>query len=245
MKPVELLIEPGPSGDGIVFNRGLNADIENADVFNHCTCIGRKSRQVQMVEHFLAACYCLGITDLTVTTKGNELPFLDGSSGPFVRAFKRAGFMRQKSGPKPLLLSRPVVVEDDGVIAALPARILHICCFVRLPGNENVQSFCGRISPFRFEQELAGARTFGPGPSGRSLKQIKRALHLRFMLRRHAGFIYPQSERFPNEPCRHKVLDFIGDLALLGRPLKAKIFIFQPSHRLNLAFVRQLRKITE
>ncbi len=243
LKPVMVTLAPGRPESGIVFNGRIRALARNATVREHSTCLGRGRNWIRMVEHLLAACYGLGVTDLSVDVVGGELPFGDGSSARYVRAFKKAGWVRCGGKVRIAQLTGPVMVEGPkGFIAAMPARMLHINCLVRLPGKDGAQFFSGRIAPAAFERELAGARTFGPGPAGWSLEQMRQRLRLPFQLKREAGLVYPRRRRFPGEPCRHKALDLLGDLALLGRPLRAEVFAFQPGHRLNLAFVRHLER---
>ncbi|MBN2537196.1 UDP-3-O-acyl-N-acetylglucosamine deacetylase [candidate division WOR-3 bacterium] len=233
-RPVTLRLEPGAPNSGIVFN-GRRADNCSARVVGHAVRVGRAG----MVEHLLAACAGLGIRDLAVTVDGPEMPLLDGSSLPYVRAFARAG-LRRAAAPEPLVLPGPVLVDAGaGFIAAVPADRPFFSCLAEAPefGAAHVGLALTRA---RFVRELAGARTVAPVAERPGT--LRARYRLRFALCRRGRFVAPRRSRMPDEFCRHKLLDVIGDLALLGRPLAAEVFARNPGHRLNLAFVRTLQE---
>ncbi len=198
-----------------------------------------------MVEHLMAACVGLGITDLDVRVDGEGLPFGDGSCRQPVRAMQKAGTRELPGSAEPLVLACPVMVENDGgFVAAVPSGRFRVNCLARFPGR-GASLFTAPVTRTSFLEELAGARTFGVCPNGESALSIVRKLRLRFRLKSESGWLLPARRRYPNEFCRHKVVDFLGDLALLGRPLRAEVFAFQPGHLLNHRFVEQLKRETE
>ncbi len=218
---------------GITVN-GIPATIANAYCHNHSTTLRRGQRSVAMVEHLLAACAGLGITGLAVLFAGSRLPLLDGSSLPYARALAQAGLvpMASPSGR----LRQPVTVRRGNSFAtAIPAQRLRLTVTIGPPAVPANQRCTATITPATFLRRIAPARTFGP-PTG--IDHLP-ALPCRFRLRN--GFLFPARQRLPNEPCRHKLLDLLGDLWLLGRPLLADVCAFRPSHALNLALVRAVR----
>jgi UDP-3-O-[3-hydroxymyristoyl] N-acetylglucosamine deacetylase len=234
--PATMKIQPAPSGMGIVFNSCIRAAVRYAAVKNHCTVLRRGKHNLAGVEHFLAACTGLGITDLTVRLNNQELPFGDGSSRLFVPTLLKLGSANQGA---PAMLTEPVAVcAANGIIIALPAPRLVIHCLIDYPLTGK-QFFSCQINPHTFIREIAPARTFGPAEP--ELKHLLR--HLHFRVKNVDGWLFPARLRFPNEPCRHKILDLLGDLALLGRQIRAEIFAFNPSHRLNIKFVRRLKHV--
>jgi len=243
-RPVRFELAPAGPGCGIRFNRAVRSRPCEAHVSGHATCLGSGQSRVAMVEHLLAACYGEGITDLQVRVEGGALPLLDGSAEPYRRLLVRAGRVSFGNGPEPLRLRRPVFVSLGArFVAVLPADRLTVNCAVDLPGVGQ-QFFRYRHSRASFARDLARARTFGPDSAATRPKTGRRK-GLGFSLKSVAGFAYPAKRRFENEPCRHKTLDFIGDLGLLGRPLCAEVFAFRPGHRLNIALVRHLERSIE
>jgi len=173
-----------------------------------------------------------------VDTGGTELPLGDGSAEPYVRLLSRAGVVRYRKGPDKALLKRPVLVKEGArFIAAVPAKGLTVNCLSRFP--EFGPQFCSfALASAPFVNEIAPARTFAQ--TGASPSALRRRQGLPFGLKRVGRFVCAVRWRFRDEPCRHKMLDLLGDLALLGRPLEAALFAFMPGHRLNIAFARQV-----
>lgn len=236
-------LSPAGPGAGIWFNGTVRATVANAGASGHVTCLGRNRSRVRMVEHLLAACHGLGVTDLAVETSGATLPIGDGSAEPYVRLLRRAGFVRYKEGPKPARLKRPVLVKEGArFIAAVPARSLTINCLTRFP--EFGSQFCSfALTPASFIRNVARARTLAQ--TDMSPTALGRKHGLRFSLKRVGRFVCAERWRFRDEPCRHKALDLLGDLALLGRPLEAAVFAYMPGHRLNHAFTLRVEKELE
>jgi len=198
---------------------------------------------IRMVEHLLAACYGLGITDLAAETAGSTLPIGDGSAEPYVRLLRKTGIVRYKDGPEPARLKLPVLVRrGTSFIAAIPARGLTITCLTRFP-EFGAQFFSVGVTPVSFLRDLARARTLAL--SGLRLAALEKSLGLRFRLKRVGRFVCAERWRFTDEPCRHKALDLLGDIALLGRPLEAEVFAYMPGHRLNIAFAREIERKLE
>jgi len=236
-------LSPAGPGTGIWFNGNTRATVANAGVSCHSTYVGRGRHRVRMVEHLLAACSGLGITDLAVETGASELPIGDGSAGPYVRLLRRAGIVRYGEGPEPVRLRSPVLVRD-GVrfIAAVPAAGLTINCLTRFP--EFGPQFCSFVLTSRsFVREVARARTLAQ--TCLSPAAFQGVFRLSYGVRRAGRFVCAERWRMKDEPCRHKALDLLGDLARLGRPLGAAVFACMPGHRLNLSFARRIERELE
>jgi len=236
-------LSPAGPGAGVWFNSNVRATVSYAGVSDHATCVGRGSSRVRMVEHLLAACYGLGVTDLAVETSGAGLPIGDGSAQPYVRRLMQAGIVRYEDGPEPARLKRPVLVTQGArFIAAVPAKRLAVNCLTRFP--EFGTQFCAfPATPASFRSTVARARTLAR--TGMSPAAFGKKHGLRFRLKRVGRFVCAERWRFADEPCRHKALDLLGDLALLGRPLEAEVFAFMPGHRLNIAFARMVERELE
>jgi UDP-3-O-[3-hydroxymyristoyl] N-acetylglucosamine deacetylase len=236
-------LSPAGPGAGIWFNGHVQATLGNAGVSGHATCLGRGRRKVRMVEHLLAACYGLGVTDLAVEASGAGLPVVDGSAEPYVRLLTQGGIVQYKEGPEPARLERPVLVKEDArFIAAVPARGLTINCLTRFP--EFGTQFCSfELTPASFARNVAPARTLAQTDASPAI--VRRKLGLRFGLKRVGRFVCAERWRFRDEPCRHKALDLLGDLALLGRPLEAAVFAYMPGHKVNIAFAREIERKLE
>ncbi|HDR00383.1 MAG TPA: hypothetical protein ENN51_08900 [candidate division WOR-3 bacterium] len=236
-RPVELRMRPAERGAGLSFRPGLKVEPNRARAGVHCTVLTRRQVKVSAVEHLLAACAGLGVTDVEFDCPGGEPPFGDGSSLPFVRALLRAG-LRDAGLRLPMVVREPALVQADGGYAiACPGRGLRVTCVTNFPWV-GPESFEWTPGPGRFERELAGARTVAL--TRESATDLGRELGLRFALCRRGEFVLPARPRMAGEACRHKLLDLLGDLVLLGRPVAAHLFVFRPGHRLNLELVRRL-----
>lgn len=235
-REVKMKIRPGTPGSGVIFNQSLQADFKNAHAADGYTYLSNGREQLVMVEHFLASCFGLGITDIEVEVTGGELPFGDGSAQLFLRLLHRAGLQLRGRKRKVLKLNRPVGVRSgERFIVALPGAGLRIHIFCELDGVLPRQFFSCRVTPSFFIREIAGARTFGKIVNG---KQVE--CYLPFKVREVNGWLIPARKRFIDEPSRHKALDLLGDLALLECGIEAEIVAFNPGHRLNLGLVRRL-----
>jgi UDP-3-O-acyl-N-acetylglucosamine deacetylase len=236
-------LSPAGPGTGIWFNGSVPAAVAHADVTRHATCLGRGEARVHMVEHLLAACSGLGVTDLAVRTRGPGLPIGDGSAEPYVRLLKKAGLVRYKPGPARARLPHPVLVQEGSrFIAAIPARGLTVSCVTSFPGI-GPQSWSFSLTPASFVRDVARARTLVLSDAAPAL--VREKFRMKFRLKQYGRFVCAEQWRFRDEPCRHKVLDLLGDMALLGRPLEAAVFAYLPGHRLNHAFVRGVERELE
>jgi UDP-3-O-acyl N-acetylglucosamine deacetylase len=236
----KITLKPAPVYTGIVFNREMGAEVQNAFIYKHSLGLRNNSSKIYFTEHLLATCYGLGITNLFIDVISKEVPFGNGSCLPFVKIIKKAGVKEYREKSEIYNLKKPLIVsKNDSFILALPANILSIDCFVDFPQSKIGSQFWGDfINQNNFIKELARARTFG---SYRNYEFIKKILS--FEVIKEKGLIIPKVFHYNNEAVRHKVLDLLGNLALLGGRLNAKIFAYKPSHKLNHQFVRKLEEL--
>lgn len=248
--------KPAPAGSGIRFVRvDLKAKPVIPADFGHVlgivrgTTLGNDTAQVHTVEHLLAACAGTGIDNLEVLLTNNEPPVLDGSAKQFVELFLKAGLQEQDAPRNYLTLSRPVTYESGSTkISAKPHDGLLIDCTIayKHPALAHQQasfaitqeSFAKEISPARtfcFDFEIEALKNKGLGKGGDFSNAIVIGLN---------GIHNPdKSLRFPDEFVRHKILDMIGDMYLLGRPVKAHITAERCGHGHNINFTKELAKL--
>ncbi len=241
-KESKIILQPAPPNTGIIFNQNIPSKVANAFFFQRTLGLKNGQRKIFFTEHLLAACYGLGINNLKVLVVGNEIPLGDGSALPFVRLINRAGIQDHPIPAKIYRLRTPTIVRlKDSFILALPAKMLTINCFVDFPLPSVGAQFWGNtLNLANFIKELAPARTFGQYRDKKFLNEF-----LPFKLYTQHGIILPKVFRYKNEMVRHKVLDLLGQLALLAGRLNAEIFAYKPSHQLNQQFVKRLEKIYE
>ncbi len=203
-----------------------------------CTTLGPAHAGVSTVEHVLSALAGLGVTDALVEVSGPELPILDGSAAPFVGAILDAGLHEIAPPSAPIRLRAPVVVEAGGAtIAAEPADAFSASYSLDYGPGSPVPAQRAEWSgdPSAYAAEIAPARTFCLRAEAEAMRAAGLFAHLtpRDMLVLDAAGPIDNTLRFPDEPARHKLLDLIGDLALLGRPLLARVRAERSGHALT------------
>jgi UDP-3-O-[3-hydroxymyristoyl] N-acetylglucosamine deacetylase len=250
-KPVRLALIPSDRG-AIVFRRadleGLATvmDPDEVEALNSTTIIGRHFK-VRTVEHLLASLFAFGVNSVIVELDADEIPILDGSALPFVRALKRAGIKPLAGNIRALKIRTPFAVEDNGatLIAEPPSAGGELWLAYSI---EFLHPAIGRqsrglsLTSATFAREIAPARTFGFIKDVETLRGRGLALGASF-----ENTVVLDSERvmngplrFPDEFVRHKLLDLAGDLALLGRPILGRFTAHKAGHRLHLQLVRFL-----
>jgi UDP-3-O-[3-hydroxymyristoyl] N-acetylglucosamine deacetylase len=245
-----LRLLPAPADTGIVFRRvdldnfEIAAHVDNVARVSYATSLMRQSVLISTTEHLLAALYCSGIDNVYVELDALELPILDGSSKPFIDILAEAGTRRLRRRRRYIRVVKPLEFSDgDRRIGIYPADEFRIHCFVDYhhptAGPQEVEMTVDRES---FSRDLAPARTFT------FVKELV-ALQKMGLIRGGslANAIVMDDEsilngplRFPDEFGRHKALDLIGDLALIGRPLQARIVAHKAGHALHTQLVTRL-----
>lgn len=245
-RPVRVDFLPAPAGTGVVFLRTdgdapvrIPAAVEYRIDATARTNLASAGVQVQMVEHALSALAGLGIDCCVVRVDAEEMPGLDGSSLAFVEALAEAGVERLGAPLEPLVVAAVCRVGDDNSwVEASPPRFAGLSIEYELdygPGPIGRQSFAIRVTPETYRDELAAARTFISLEEAAGLRAAGLALSVstRDLLVFDAHGPVDNVLRWPDECARHKVLDLVGDLALVGRPVHAHVRARRSGHRLN------------
>lgn len=211
-----------------------------------CTSIGNGRAIIHTAEHLMSVLCGLGIDNLIVEINGNEIPGMDGSGIDFLNAIKKAGIKEQSDKKQYFEIKSPLWVERNGSsIFIVPASNFEVCYV--LDYNHPVlrpQCFNVKVSPEVFEKEIAPCRTFCLESEAQELRKNglgKGANYENTLVVTKSG-VKNNTLRFDNEFVRHKILDFIGDLYLLGMPICGHVFCIKSGHTLNLEL---LKKITE
>jgi UDP-3-O-[3-hydroxymyristoyl] N-acetylglucosamine deacetylase/3-hydroxyacyl-[acyl-carrier-protein] dehydratase len=250
--PCTLEFEPARSGSGVIFQRRdlvgaapIPARAEHAVLTERRTQLGEEPNAVHTVEHVLAAVHALELDDLVISMDGPEPPIMDGSAGPFFEALREAGVLEQPGAICVGRLTAPLrLVDGDSVYEAVPADELALDVTIDFPhALIGRQQYASSVTAERFARELAWARTFGFVEEVEPLRArglIKGASTQNAVVLDAAGVV-ENALRSPDEFVRHKMMDCVGDLALAGVRLKARIVAHKPSHRGTVLFVRALQ----
>lgn len=249
--PVRAHFHPAPAHHGLVFirrehpNRPIPARLEAASSFDLATTLKMGEVSIGTVEHVLSAAAGVGLDNCLIEIEGPEVPILDGSALPFVRLFHAAGFERQDALARPLTLSRSVeVTREDRRVEYIPdGPGLTITYEIDFPHPiVGRQELTFTLRPEEFASRIAPARTFGFAREVEAMRSRGLArggsLHNAVVLDDKGIISGPL--RFRDEFVRHKVMDLIGDLALLGRPLEGRIHARKAGHALHIEFARAL-----
>ena len=254
-RKVKLALRPAGADRGIVFRRmdeggiEIPATAEYLSHINHATCLARNGVRIETIEHLLAALHALGVDNVVVELDGPEVPIMDGSAAPFIYLIHEAG-IRTLSAPRSyLVLSRPVSVGDDGRFAAA-----YPCDRLRLTYTINFdhpllkhQEYSVEIDESSFVEEIAPARTFGFLRDVELMRQAGLALggSLDNAVVLGETGVLNNPLRFPDEFVRHKILDLLGDLVLLGKPLRAHVVALRAGHALHTQLVKAILESAE
>ena len=247
---VGLTLRPAPPDHGIVFVAGagrVRIPVRPESLVNghYATTIGASGVELQTVEHLLAAVRGLSIDNLLVEVDGPELPAMDGSAAPFVSLLADAGVVAQAARRRPVLrVSEPVRVGDESRwIQISPGPDFRVSFTLDHDHPAvGVQVASVTVTPDRFVAEIASARTYGFLSDLELLRRQGLALggSLDNAVVVGRDRVLNGALRFPDEFVRHKILDVIGDLALLGRPVLGHVVARNAGHALNHRLVRQL-----
>ena len=200
------------------------------------------------IEHFLSALYVAGITDLTIELTGNELPICDGSAIKFLDLFNEAGIVDLNEEVNEIVVKEPVYLsKGDKHLIALPYdgyKLTYAIRFEHTFLKSQLAEF--EITEENYRKEIAPARTFGFDYEVEYLKQNNLALGGSLdnaIVIKKDGVLNPDGLRFEDEFVRHKMLDIIGDLKILNRPIRAHIIAIKAGHLIDVEFARILDKI--
>jgi UDP-3-O-[3-hydroxymyristoyl] N-acetylglucosamine deacetylase len=251
-KRVELAFHPGAVDTGIVFsvkakggNRLVQVGPESVSHTHLATTLCFDGVKISTVEHVLAAVRGLDIDNIVIELNGEEVPIMDGSAASFVYLLHQAGVREQRAPKKVLSLTQPVsFASGNRWIKATPSNGFKASYIIDFPhplvGRQELHYEANESC---FIEQLSRARTFGFLNDVERLQQNGYALGGTLenaLVLDDSSVVNPDGMRFPDEPVRHKVLDFIGDVALFGLPLWGFFEIHCSGHQLNNQFVRHL-----
>ena len=245
--------QPATVKQGIVFRRvdcpgqpRIRAHVSEVSGSERRTQLGRGDQAIHTVEHVLAAVNGLGIDDITIEMDGPEPPILDGSAAPFVEALSGAGLASIAGEPEFLDLSEPVrIIDGASVYEAFPSERLELDVTIEFPHPLiGKQSRRFTVTEESFASELSRARTFGFVHEVEALREkgLIRGASLDNAVVLGDDDILSGDLRWSDEFVRHKAMDCVGDLALAGAKVRARIIAIKPSHRGTVTLVRELVK---
>jgi UDP-3-O-[3-hydroxymyristoyl] N-acetylglucosamine deacetylase len=241
---------PAPTDTGIVFRRTdldnftIEARGENVARVSYATSLMKQGVLLSTTEHLLAAIYSCEIDNVFINVDSIEVPILDGSAEPFMQMLEQAGVRRLRKRRRYLKVLKPLeVIEDGRRIGIYPANEFHVKCFVDFPhplvgqqeiemsvSQESFRRMLARARTFCFEREIEPLRAMGLIRGG--------SLDNAIVLTNDGVMNGPL--RFDDEFGRHKALDLIGDLALVGLPLLARVEAHKAGHALHTQLVSSL-----
>ena len=249
--PVSIRILPAPVSTGIVFLRtdldhfAIPASWRNVARVSYATSLMRQGVLISTTEHLLSVFYSMGIDNAFVEIDNLEVPILDGSGKPFVDLIQGAGIRHYRRKRRYLRIRRPVSVEDHGKrITIIPDEAFRLTCEIRfehpMVGRQSVEM---EVTPERYAAAIAPARTFGfeyELGQMRNMGLIRGASLDNAVCFNRGGVLNPGGLRFEDECCRHKALDLIGDLALIGKPLLGHVIAERAGHAMHTALVARI-----
>ena len=255
-QPVNVKFEPAPANHGIVFartdHRGIQipASVEHVVRQERRTTLRNGKAVVETCEHCMSALAGLQIDNVRIEVDGDELPGGDGSARPFTEVLQQAGITEETAPRHRFKITHPVVVrEGSATLAAVPCEEPNMPILYELDYGPN--SAIGRqVMAFDstqddYSKQLAPARTFLLENEAHALQKAGLGKHLSeqdVLVIGSSGPIGGNAFRFQDEPVRHKLMDLIGDLYLLGTPIQGRIIAYRSGHLLNHALVRKLLK---
>ena len=248
---VHVRLLPAPPDTGYVFKRTdlggfeIPATVESVAHCSYATTLMRTGVMLSTVEHLLAALRGAGVDNAYIEVDNLEVPIMDGSAEAFTEMIERAGVVRQPLARRALLVKRRVVFEQGNRrISVEPADTCEIDCLIDFPHPLiGVQHLRFDLSEGAFGREIAAARTFGFTDE---IEALRRANLIRGGTLENAivltpdGMLNDNGLRFPDEFVRHKILDIIGDLALLGMPLLGRVTAERSGHILHAGLMSKL-----
>jgi UDP-3-O-[3-hydroxymyristoyl] N-acetylglucosamine deacetylase len=248
---VRIRILPAPPSTGIVFIRtdldrfAVPASWRYVQKVSYATSLMRQGVLISTTEHLLSVFYSMSVDNAFVEIDNLEVPILDGSGKPFVDLIQAAGIKQYRRRKRFLRIRRPVSVEGGGKrITILPSDRFLLTCDVffdhPLVGRQVLEI---EVTPARYAEEIAPARTFGfeyELPQMRNMGLIRGGSLENAVCFDRKSIMNPGGLRFTDECCRHKALDLIGDLALIGKPLLGHVIAEKAGHSMHFALVNRI-----
>ena len=249
---MSLRLLPAPPGSGIVFRRtdldGFEVEATGRNVarVSYATSLMKKAVLISTTEHLLAALMGMGVDNAIVELDNLELPILDGSALPFVEMVQRAGIRKQRRRRICMRILRSVELrEGDKFIAIYPAESYSVSYRINFPHPMiGAETYTSELTPEVFQREIAPARTFGFLQDERAMRNMGliRGVSRENCIVLDRDTVTNGPLRYPDEFVRHKMLDLIGDLALLGRRILGRVVADRAGHAMHTAMVARLMK---
>ena len=249
---INMTLRPADAGVGIVFHRQIgdrkvSIEATSANVVDTrlATVIGQGDARVSTVEHLLASLAAYGVDNLHIDIDGPEVPIMDGSAAPFVSVLEEAGLKRHTVSRKFLAIRKPVsVIDGEKRATIIPSRFFRITFDIAFQHPcIALQQRSVKVTTAGFRKELAPARTFGFLKDVESLKAagLARGGSLEnAIVVDDEKILNPEGLRFHDEFVRHKILDAIGDLSLIGYPILGHVRAFKAGHDINHQLVEKI-----
>jgi UDP-3-O-[3-hydroxymyristoyl] N-acetylglucosamine deacetylase/3-hydroxyacyl-[acyl-carrier-protein] dehydratase len=242
---------PAPANSGIRFRRidlegkpEIEARVENVIENNRSTTLAKGNTRVHTVEHVLATFAGYGIDNAIVELDANEPPIGDGSAREYCKMIQAAGIVPQEERREPYILTAPIELEmGETVMSLFPDDVFKISCTSADRQGRFTQFYSLELTPKSWEQELAHARTFCFYEEIEFLIKnglIKGGSLENAVVIRDDAVLTTEPLRYPDEFVRHKTLDIVGDLSLLGRPVHGHLIAVKPNHAANCELVRRI-----
>ena len=249
---VQLTLTPAPPDAGIRFRR---TDLKNFEIeairthvakVSYATTLMKKGVMISTVEHLLSTLYGLGIDNLYLDINSLEVPILDGSSGRFVEEILKVGIVEQNALRKYMVIRKPIEVRHDNKVAGVyPDQVPKATYIIDFEHNAiGYQKIEIELTPESYCRDIAMARTFGFVSDVEYLKSIGliRGGSLENAVVLDSSGIVNNHLRFPNEFVRHKLLDLLGDISLIGYPIIGHLYAERAGHAIHTALVDQIAR---
>jgi UDP-3-O-[3-hydroxymyristoyl] N-acetylglucosamine deacetylase len=253
--PVRLTLKPAPPDAGIRFRR---TDLKNFEIeairthvakVSYATTLMKKGVMISTVEHLLSTLYGLGIDNAYLDIDSLEVPILDGSSGRFVNEILETGIAGQDALRKYLVIKRPIEVRHENKVAGVyPDSIPRATYIIDFKHSAiGYQKIEMELTPESYCKEIAMARTFGFVSDIEYLKSLGliRGGSLENAVVLDSSGIVSNHLRFPNEFVRHKLLDLLGDISLIGYPIVGHLYAERAGHAIHTALVDQIARLKD
>ena len=254
-QPASMRILPAPAGKGIVFRRldldnfELKADVGSVERVAYATTLMSRGVWISTVEHLLSALYALGVDNAVIELDNFEVPILDGSALPYADAIQQTGMVQLQTPRSYIRIEKPFVLKDNNKsIAIYPSDSLSLEYEIGFPhpliGHQKLEV---RINAENYRTLIAPARTFGFYHEVEALQAaglVRGGSLENAIVLTETGMLNETSLRYPDEFVRHKILDLLGDFALMGQQVLGRLTANRAGHALHTRFVAALLEST-
>ena len=254
-QPASMRILPAPAGKGIVFRRldldnfELKADVGSVERVAYATTLMSRGVWISTVEHLLSALYALGVDNAVIELDNFEVPILDGSALPYADAIQQTGMVQLQTPRSYIRIEKPFVLKDNNKsIAIYPSDSLSLEYEIGFPhpliGHQKLEV---RINAENYRTLIAPARTLGFYHEVEALQAaglVRGGSLENAIVLTETGMLNETSLRYPDEFVRHKILDLLGDFALMGQQVLGRLTANRAGHALHTRFVAALLEST-